>query len=340
LAGAPGEGDVTDLPAPLVPAEVDLRDYAYMPLDVVRLMRSSTWRKVRRRPELGYWMMNLWASSWHEVPAASLPDDDDELSDFARCEPKLWDKVRTKVLAGWVKCSDGRIYHPVVAEKALEGWGKMTLQRKQTHAARQAKKLKLLLEKTKPAAEPAASSVTETETASNQMERRGEEQNREEIPSPAEAASPATAREAAAAAAEPVDDLKIPDFPKRNAETDAAFALWSPVAYALGIPDIGYLNADRREALTKRLAEIGGIDGWKLFLEKVREAEFLRETDGRPKFWVGLSKLLEPETFCRLMEGRYAEHHETHRRSADAGAPTVLDGVAAAFARRSVSPGG
>jgi len=30
-------------PAPLVPAEVDLRDFAFMPLDVRRLLTSETW---------------------------------------------------------------------------------------------------------------------------------------------------------------------------------------------------------------------------------------------------------------------------------------------------------
>lgn len=35
---------------------------------------------------------------------------------------KAWKKVRAVALHGWVKCSDGRFYHPVVAEKAAESW--------------------------------------------------------------------------------------------------------------------------------------------------------------------------------------------------------------------------
>lgn len=114
--------DQAPLPAPLVSAEVDLRDFAFMPLEVVRLRRSKAWLISKRKPEIGFFMMNLWCSAWHEVPAASLEDDDDVLSDYAMCPPERWADVRRDVLRGWVKCSDGRLYHPVVAEKALEAW--------------------------------------------------------------------------------------------------------------------------------------------------------------------------------------------------------------------------
>jgi hypothetical protein len=36
-----------------------------------------------------------------------------------------WLDIREAVLAPWVLANDGRWYHPVVAEKALESWGKM-----------------------------------------------------------------------------------------------------------------------------------------------------------------------------------------------------------------------
>jgi hypothetical protein len=57
------------------------------------------------------------------VPAASLPDDDlilARLLGYGR-DLKGWKKVRAAGgLRGWVKCSDGRLYHPVVAAKAQE----------------------------------------------------------------------------------------------------------------------------------------------------------------------------------------------------------------------------
>jgi hypothetical protein len=161
---------MTDLPEPLTPPECDLRDFGFMPIEVARLRHSKAWLHARRDPELGFYMMNLWMASWHEKPAASLEDDDDVLADLAMCEPRRWPKVREKVLRGWVKCSDGRLYHPVVAEKVAEAWERKKAQRQRTEAAREARR-----QKPKPTVteivthsvtENATDNVTNTVTAS------------------------------------------------------------------------------------------------------------------------------------------------------------------------------
>lgn len=108
--------------APLTPSDCDLRDCGFMPLDVSRLTRSKAWLQAKRSPAIGFYMMNLWVRSWHEVPAASIEDDDDVLAETAMCDPKRWPAIKAKVLHGWIKCADGRLYHPVVAEKAIEAW--------------------------------------------------------------------------------------------------------------------------------------------------------------------------------------------------------------------------
>lgn len=123
----------------IIPPDCDLRDFRFMPLEVERLRRSKAWLIAKRQPELGFYMMNLWMAVWHEVPAASIEDDDDVLADAAMCDPKKWAKVREHVLRGWVKGSDGRLYHPVVAEKAREAWADKQAYRKRTAAARAAK---------------------------------------------------------------------------------------------------------------------------------------------------------------------------------------------------------
>ncbi len=107
---------------PLVPAEVDLTDFPFMPIMIARLKQSRAWLACKRKPELAFYMLNLWTASWHARPAASLEDDDDVLSDLAMCAPQAWKKVKGDVLRGWVACSDGRLYHPVVAERALDAW--------------------------------------------------------------------------------------------------------------------------------------------------------------------------------------------------------------------------
>lgn len=121
--------------APLVPADCDLTDFPFLPLMVQRLRSSKAWLKCKRRPELAFYLVNLWTAAWHERPAASLEDDDDMLADKAMCPPERWDELKAEILRGWVRCSDGRLYHPVVAERALEAWDGKLRQRWRNYCA-------------------------------------------------------------------------------------------------------------------------------------------------------------------------------------------------------------
>lgn len=121
---------------PLTPQDCDLQDFAFMPLDVRRLRDSDL--ASAESPEACWAAVLLWAASWHQVPAASLPDDDRVLSNLAGYGRviKEWMRVKQGALRGWVKCSDGRLYHPVVAEKACEAWDAKRRQRWKTECAR------------------------------------------------------------------------------------------------------------------------------------------------------------------------------------------------------------
>lgn len=132
------------LPAPLVPAEVDLTNLPFMPIMIARLKQSRAWLICKRRPELAFYMLNLWTASWHSRPAASLEDDDDVLADLAMCQLSAWKKAKADVLRGWVRCADGRLHHPVVAEQALSAWGKKLAHREKMEAARAAKEQRRL----------------------------------------------------------------------------------------------------------------------------------------------------------------------------------------------------
>ena len=108
---------MTALPEPLTPAESDLREFAFMPLDVLRL-RDSDIAALSTGDEFRCAVL-LWCASWHQVPAGSLPDDDkvlSQLAGFGRVV-KEWQKSREGALRNWIKCADGRLYHPVVAEQ-------------------------------------------------------------------------------------------------------------------------------------------------------------------------------------------------------------------------------
>ncbi len=119
------------LPAPPLPADADLRDFVFMPLDVVRLRDSGI--AVHASGDGFRAAVLLWCASWHQLPAASLPDDDAilaQLAGYGRVV-KEWKKVRAEAMRGWFKCADGLLYHPVVVEKAIEAWTQ-----KQDHRAR------------------------------------------------------------------------------------------------------------------------------------------------------------------------------------------------------------
>lgn len=109
---------MNDLPQPLTPADCDLRGLPFMPLEVIRLLQSTTFA-LSTGDEFKA-AFALWCASWLEVPAASLPDDDRMLEYLSKA--KSWKKVREVAMRGWVTCADGRLYHPVVAKNALEAW--------------------------------------------------------------------------------------------------------------------------------------------------------------------------------------------------------------------------
>jgi Protein of unknown function (DUF1376) len=106
---------------PLVPAEVDLRGMTFMPLFGDRLFKSAEWIEACPAARAAALQL-LWHAYAHEVPAASLPDHERVLADHAGLSLKSFRHLREQALRGWVKCSDGRLYHPVLAEIAIDSW--------------------------------------------------------------------------------------------------------------------------------------------------------------------------------------------------------------------------
>lgn len=117
--------DENATPEPMTPADCDLQAFRKMPLDVVRLAGSDL--VAEQTPEENWAALLLWTGSWHQVPAASIPNSDKWQAKQAgymmrgRIDPQ-WERVKDGALRGFVLCTDGRLYHPVVAEQAREAW--------------------------------------------------------------------------------------------------------------------------------------------------------------------------------------------------------------------------
>ncbi len=149
-------------PPPLTPPECDLRGMPYLPVDIVRLLDSDFYALATGDEfKAGF---TLWARAFLQKPAGSLPDDERILEHLAGT--KKWRTVRKVALHGWIKCADGRLYHPVVAEKAREAWAGRVARREQTAAARAARHKKSPTPETFDETDEATTSVTENETSS------------------------------------------------------------------------------------------------------------------------------------------------------------------------------
>lgn len=112
---------------PLTPPECDLRGLSFMPLDVVRLTDSDLFALATGDEFKA--AVTLWCKAWLQVPAGSLPDDERILAHLSGAGAK-WRRIKPMAMRGFIQCSDGRWYHPVISEKAREAWCHRLKQRK------------------------------------------------------------------------------------------------------------------------------------------------------------------------------------------------------------------
>jgi uncharacterized protein YdaU (DUF1376 family) len=127
-----------ELPEPLVGPEIDCSDLDGFMLNSERLM-SSELLALYGNEIVGAALL-LWCRAWKQRPAASLPDDDRVNASFARLSLTKFRQVKEAVMRGFIKCSDGRLYHRFLAAEATKAYEKK-LQHQKKRAA-DAKRLK------------------------------------------------------------------------------------------------------------------------------------------------------------------------------------------------------
>ena len=118
-----------------------------------------------------------------------------------------------------------------------------------------------------------------------------------------------------------------------------AFAAWNELAASAGLaaatlPTPAYQQQDRVTLLTARLAECGGLEGWRAALARVAASD--RLTGGFDSGWrIDLDWMLKAHRFRQIMEGAWDNREPTGRGSkAEAGAMQILERMAAEEAER------
>lgn len=101
-------------------------------LDTEQLRQSELWA-ISTGEEFKA-AVGLWCRAWLQKPPGSLPHDDRVLASWSGAG-KRWAKVREVALRGFVLCSDGRLYHPVLCQDAHRAWGRRTSYRERASNA-------------------------------------------------------------------------------------------------------------------------------------------------------------------------------------------------------------
>jgi hypothetical protein len=101
---------------------------------------------------------------------------------------------------------------------------------------------------------------------------------------------------------------------------EEASEAWNEAAERLSLSKVMLLNADRRRSLSRRLKELGGIEGWQAMLEIIGKSPHLLGENDRD--WkVTFDWILKPANLTKVMEGNYVRS-KTYRPN------SIADGFA------------
>lgn len=303
-------------PAPLTPPDCDLRAFRDMPLDVGRFRDSDL--VTEEEPESIIAAILLWGVAWHQIPAASVPDNDRWLAKAAGFGRAVdaWLKVRDGALRGFIPCTDGRLYNRTLAEKALESWERRKRYLWQRAADRHRKAQRDLTEEEKTPfpefetwksggmADYSAGTKRLLHRPNGQVPsdsalkgREGKGRKGSLIESHAIAC--------VGSGTDLTDDPPLPPEPQSpdRPRPEHFFEIWNEVAERIGRPKVATLTGSRAQTLKARLAQFSPEDFQTAFA-KVEASDFLA---GRTTRWSGVTFdwLIKQGNFLKVLEGNY-----------------------------------
>lgn len=282
------------LPEPLTDQQCDCRGLGFMPLEVVRLVDSDL-AALSTGDEFKAAVL-LWARSWTQVPAASLPDDDRILARLAGYSLAEWLTLREMALKGWLKCSDGRLYHPLIADLASEAYAKRRSQKDRINSRWARVRAQRSAENEQRNYGGIADDVPRNEpTDTTVIQGTGTVEGTEPP------LSPPLGDE------QPILDLASEEPEPPSDPVQLAFDAWNELARRAGLSAAKDLTETRRRNIGRRL-ETHGPDGWAEALRAVETSAWCRGLragrDGRA-FKADLDFLCQAKSFQRLIEGFY-----------------------------------
>lgn len=277
-------------PKPPVPDDLDLTALPSFFLNVVKLHASEFF--ARSTGEEFKAAVSLWCRAWHQVPAASLPDDDEALAGFAGYarDPDGWAKVREMALHGFVKCSDGRLYHLTLAADALRAANsREEFEQEMASGRERARK-----SRARRRASPYFNDDHVTKTFANVRETKRTVRDIQDKDN---------TRDERGEGFPPSPALKVFDRADCDNVSTAVLA-WNSLAVATGLASVHRVTASRRKKLLARLADAGGLEGWKEALRRIEKSPFLLGRNGRG-WCVNFDFVIREASFTKLIEGAY-----------------------------------
>jgi len=99
-------------------------------------------------------------------------------------------------------------------------------------------------------------------------------------------------------------DTDTPKGVSANKDLELAVSFWNSLAAETGLPAVQRLTEPRKRSLRARLADAGGLEGWRAMLERVRASPFL--TGGNDRGWkMDFDFAVKESNFVKVMEGKY-----------------------------------
>jgi uncharacterized protein YdaU (DUF1376 family) len=244
--------------------------------------------------EIGAYMLLLMAQ-WNR-DGESLPADDKKLQRVARCGrnwPKVWGNIER-----FFKTDEGGVYSKRLRLEAQNVASKREVNKHNGARGGKAKALKT----------NNADLANATETL---------EQN-PSIPEP-----------------EPYEkedtNVSLSVSPPAIDDVALAVSAYNVTASRVGWPEVQKLSPARRAAISARLKEAGGAEGWTVALSKAEASPFLTGQTSRT-FRASFDFLTKQSNFTKLMEGNYDTRNSNGTESNTRTGHGIGSGTADAFA--------